>query len=282
MGAEIINGTAIAKEKRLEISESVIELIKEGIIPSLVVILIGDDPASHSYVNAKRKACEEVGIKSEVLKYPYNMTEDELLTRIATLNNDNLVHGILVQLPLPKQIDAAKVIEAISPHKDVDGFHPISIGRMMTKQNTFLPCTPYGILHLVKTLQIDITGKHVVVIGISNIVGKPVGQLFLNEDATLTYCHSKTKNLSQLTRLADILVVAIGQPRFIGSEYVKTGAIVIDVGVNRLDTGKLCGDVKFDEVKEIASHITPVPGGVGPMTITMLLYNTVKAAKRDN
>jgi methylenetetrahydrofolate dehydrogenase (NADP+) / methenyltetrahydrofolate cyclohydrolase len=209
---------------------------------------------------------------------PETITEEELLKQIDEFNNDDKIHGILVQLPLPKHIRETAVIERISPSKDVDGFHPVSIGKMMTGQDTFLPCTPAGILEMVKSQNIDISGKHVVVIGRSNIVGKPVGQLFLMENATVTYCHSKTENLQQYTRMADILIVAVGKANLIKGEDIKPGAIVIDVGVNRLESGKLCGDVLFDSAKEVASYITPVPGGVGPMTITMLLYNTVKSA----
>ncbi|KHF31096.1 Bifunctional protein FolD protein [Anoxybacillus sp. BCO1] len=202
-----------------------------------------------------------------------------MLEQIARLNEDQSVHGILVQLPLPKQMNELHIIEAIAPEKDVDGFHPLNIGRMMTGQKTFLPCTPYGILYMVQSLQVDIAGKHVVVVGRSNIVGKPVGQLFLREHATVTYCHSRTNDLAAITRQADILIVAVGKPKLITSPYVKEGAIVIDVGVNRLESGKLCGDVDFDDVKEVASYITPVPKGVGPMTITMLLHNTIQAAR---
>ncbi|MCX8046499.1 MAG: bifunctional methylenetetrahydrofolate dehydrogenase/methenyltetrahydrofolate cyclohydrolase, partial [Anoxybacillus gonensis] len=220
-----------------------------------------------------------IGIRSILLTFPNDISEEFLLEQIARLNEDQSVHGILVQLPLPKQMNELHIIEAIAPEKDVDGFHPLNIGRMMTGQKTFLPCTPYGILYMVQSLQVDIAGKHVVVVGRSNIVGKPVGQLFLREHATVTYCHSRTNDLAAITRQADILIVAVGKPKLITSQYVKEGAIVIDVGVNRLESGKLCGDVDFDDVKEIASYITPVPKGVGPMTITMLLHNTIQAAR---
>ena len=203
-----------------------------------------------------------------------------MLAEIDRLNGDDRINGILVQLPLPKHIEEKAIIERISPEKDVDGFHPISVGRMMTGQDTFLPCTPHGILELVKETNLDISGKHVVVIGRSNIVGKPVGQLFLNENATVTYCHSKTQNIKELSKLADILIVAVGRPKMVTADYIKEGAVVIDVGVNRLETGKLCGDVDFDNVLDVAGYITPVPKGVGPMTITMLLHNTVESAKR--
>ena len=282
MAAQIINGFELAKEKRAQLAKEVEQLKREGIEPALAVILVGDHPASQSYVKAKQKACEEIGIRSLLLTFPDDISESFLLEQIARLNADRSVHGILVQLPLPSQINELHVIEAIAPEKDVDGFHPLNIGRMMTGQQTFLPCTPYGILYMVQSLQVDIAGKHVVVVGRSNIVGKPVGQLFLREHATVTYCHSRTSDLAAMTRQADILIVAVGKPRLITSQYVKEGAIVIDVGVNRLETGKLCGDVDFDDVKEVASYITPVPKGVGPMTITMLLHNTVQAAREQH
>jgi len=281
MTASIISGTELAKEKRAQLAHEVELLKSEGVEPGLAVVLVGNNPASRSYVSAKQKACAEIGIRSILLEFPDSITEEFLLEQIEQLNADDSIHGILVQLPLPNHIDELKVIEAISPEKDVDGFHPINIGRMIAGQKAFLPCTPYGILFMVQSLDVDIAGKHVVVVGRSNIVGKPVGQLFLKEHATVTYCHSKTKNLAEITKQADILIVAVGKPELIGVEHVKKGAIVIDVGVNRLENGKLCGDVKFEEVKEIASHITPVPKGVGPMTITMLLHNTIEAARES-
>lgn len=279
MAAQIINGVELASAKRAQLAQEVEELKNLGIEPGLAVILVGDDPASHSYVKGKQKACAEVGIRSTLLTFPATITESMLLEQIDQLNRDETVHGILVQLPLPSHINELKVIEAIAPEKDVDGFHPINVGRMMVGQKAFLPCTPYGILFMVQSLGVEIAGKHVVVVGRSNIVGKPVGQLFLREHATVTYCHSKTKDLAAITRQADILIVAVGKANLIGAEHVKEGAIVIDVGVNRLENGKLCGDVRFDEVKEVASYLTPVPKGVGPMTITMLLHNTVEAAR---
>ena len=282
MAAQIINGFELAKEKRAQLAKEVEELKKAGVEPTLAVILVGDHPASQSYVKAKQKACEEIGIRSILLTFSDDICESFLLEQIARLNEDRSVHGILVQLPLPKQIDELHVIEAIAPEKDVDGFHPLNIGRMMTGQQTFLPCTPYGILYMVQSLQVDIAGKHVVVVGRSNIVGKPVGQLFLREHATVTYCHSRTNDLAAITSQADILIVAVGKPKLITSQHVKEGAIVIDVGVNRLENGKLCGDVDFDDVKEVASYITPVPKGVGPMTITMLLNNTIQAAREQH
>ncbi|MGG0274104.1 bifunctional methylenetetrahydrofolate dehydrogenase/methenyltetrahydrofolate cyclohydrolase FolD [Bacillus rhizoplanae] len=280
MVAVIIKGNEVAEKKRAQLKEKVAELKEQGIVPGLAVILVGDDPASHSYVKGKEKGCEQVGIYSELITFPNTITQDRLLAEIERLNNDDRIHGILVQLPLPNHIEEKAIIEKISPEKDVDGFHPISIGRMMTGQDTFLPCTPHGILELVKETNLDITGKHVVVIGRSNIVGKPVGQLFLNENATVTYCHSKTANIKELTKLADILIVAVGRAKMVTADYIKEGAVVIDVGVNRLDTGKLCGDVDFDDVLNVAGYITPVPKGVGPMTITMLLENTVLSAER--
>lgn len=281
MSAQIISGKELAQEKRSKMTEEVTQLSKQGVTPGLAVILVGNDPASQSYVKAKQKACEEVGIYSSLYKMDESCTEQELLTKIAELNNDERIHGILVQLPLPNQISEKAVIESIDPKKDVDGFHPINIGKMMVGEETFLPCTPFGIVEMVKSKGISIEGKHVVVIGRSNIVGKPVGQLFLNENATVTYCHSRTKNMKEITLQADILIVAVGKANFIDATYIKDGCVVIDVGVNRLDNGKLCGDVKFEETKQKASFITPVPGGVGPMTITMLLFNTIESAKKN-
>ena len=280
MVAVIIKGNEVAEKKRAQLTEEVVKLKEQGIVPGLAVILVGEDPASRSYVEGKEKGCEQVGIYSELIDLPETITEERLLAEIDRLNGDDRINGILVQLPLPKHIEEKAIIERISPEKDVDGFHPISVGRMMTGQDTFLPCTPHGIVELVKETNLDISGKHVVVIGRSNIVGKPVGQLFLNENATVTYCHSKTQNMKELSKLADILIVAVGRPKMITADYIKEGAVVIDVGVNRLETGKLCGDVDFDNVLDVAGYITPVPKGVGPMTITMLLHNTVESAKR--
>ncbi|HDR4366329.1 TPA: bifunctional methylenetetrahydrofolate dehydrogenase/methenyltetrahydrofolate cyclohydrolase FolD [Bacillus cereus] len=280
MVAVIIKGNEVAEKKRAQLKEEVVKLKEQGIVPGLAVILVGEDPASRSYVKGKEKGCEQVGIYSELIEFPETITEERLLAEIDRLNGDDRINGILVQLPLPKHIEEKAIIERISPEKDVDGFHPISVGRMMTGQDTFLPCTPHGIVELVKETNLYISGKHVVVIGRSNIVGKPVGQLFLNENATVTYCHSKTQNMKELTKLADILIVAVGRPKMVTADYIKEGAVVIDVGVNRLETGKLCGDVDFDNVLDVAGYITPVPKGVGPMTITMLLHNTVESAKR--
>lgn len=280
MVAVIIKGNEVAEKKRAQLKEEVVKLKEQGIVPGLAVILVGEDPASRSYVKGKEKGCEQVGIYSELIEFPETITEERLLAEIDRLNGDDRINGILVQLPLPKHIEEKAIIERISPEKDVDGFHPISVGRMMTGQDTFLPCTPHGIVELVKETNLDVSGKHVVVIGRSNIVGKPVGQLFLNENATVTYCHSRTQNMKELTKLADILIVAVGRPKMVTADYIKEGAVVIDVGVNRLETGKLCGDVDFDNVLDVAGYITPVPKGVGPMTITMLLHNTVESAKR--
>ncbi|AFU14895.1 MULTISPECIES: bifunctional methylenetetrahydrofolate dehydrogenase/methenyltetrahydrofolate cyclohydrolase FolD [Bacillus] len=280
MVAVIIKGNEVAEKKRAQLTEEVVKLKEQGIVPGLAVILVGEDPASRSYVKGKEKGCEQVGIYSELIELPETITEERLLAEIDRLNGDDRINGILVQLPLPKHIEEKAIIERISPEKDVDGFHPISVGRMMTGQDTFLPCTPHGIVELVKETNLDISGKHVVIIGRSNIVGKPVGQLFLNENATVTYCHSKTQNIKELSKLADILIVAVGRPKMVTADYMKEGAVVIDVGVNRLETGKLCGDVDFDNVLDVAGYITPVPKGVGPMTITMLLHNTVESAKR--
>lgn len=278
MTATIIYGNQLAETLREEMKEEIVNLKRKGIHPKLTVVLIGDHPASKSYVSGKQKAADYVGMDSELIQLPVETTEAELLSLIDQLNQDSVVDGILVQLPLPEHIDEQLVIEAIRPSKDVDGFHPINIGKMMTNQDTFLPCTPYGILTMLKLNDIDIAGKHAVIIGRSNIVGKPIGQLLLNENATVTYCHSKTANMKELVQLADIVIVAVGRARMIDASYIKEGATVIDVGINRLDDGTLTGDVDFDSVKERASYLTPVPKGVGPMTITMLLKNTIKAA----
>lgn len=279
MTAQLINGKELSAELKQEMKVEVDALKQKGLTPHLTVVLVGDNPASRSYVKGKEKAAEVTGISSSVIELPSTTSEVELLQLISELNIDQSVHGILVQLPLPDQIREQQVIEAIHPDKDVDGFHPINIGRMMTGEDTFLPCTPYGIITMLKSKNIEIEGKHAVVIGRSNIVGKPVGQLLLNENATVTYCHSKTKNMKEIAANADILIAAIGKAHAITTDYIKDGAVVIDVGINRKADGKLTGDVDFENVKEKASFITPVPRGVGPMTITMLLKNTIKAAK---
>lgn len=279
MSAEVIDGKQLSYELKMKMKDDVSQLKSEGLIPHLTVILVGEDPASASYVRGKEKACEETGMSSDLIKLDASVSEQELLQHIEDLNHNPSVHGILVQLPLPSHINEQKVIETIDPLKDVDGFHPINIGRMMTGVETFLPCTPLGIITMLKSKNIDIEGKHAVILGRSNIVGKPVGQLLLNENATVTYCHSKTKNRRKYTTEADILIAAIGQPHMITAEDIKQDAVIIDVGINRLADGSLTGDVAFENVKDKAAYITPVPRGVGPMTITMLLSNTIKAAK---
>ncbi|WP_019122828.1 bifunctional methylenetetrahydrofolate dehydrogenase/methenyltetrahydrofolate cyclohydrolase FolD [Brevibacillus massiliensis] len=280
MTASIIDGKRVAQEIRAQLTDEIARLKQQGIQPGLAVILVGEDPASQSYVRSKEKACGEVGIYSEVIRMEASISEAQLLATIKQLNQNPNIHGILVQLPLPSHISEKAVIDEICVEKDVDGFHPISVGNLVIGSDALLPCTPHGIIELIKRTGTQIAGKHAVVIGRSNIVGKPVSMLLLHENATVTICHSRTHNLAEITRQADILVVAVGKAGFIGAEHVSPGTVVIDVGMNRLDTGKLVGDVKFDEVAEVAGHITPVPGGVGPMTITMLLANTVKAAKR--
>ncbi|MDQ0242673.1 methylenetetrahydrofolate dehydrogenase (NADP+)/methenyltetrahydrofolate cyclohydrolase [Bacillus fengqiuensis] len=282
MSAKIIKGKEVAAEMRAALKEEVASLKEKGISPGLSVILIGDNPASQSYVKAKVRACEEIGIVSEVIKRDASITEEELLAEIDRLNENPNVHGILVQLPLPKHISEKEVLNRISVQKDVDGFHPVSVGNLVIGDECLLPCTPYGIIELIKRSGEDISGKHAVVIGRSNIVGKPVALLLLQENATVTIAHSRTQDLSALTKQADILVSAVGNPRFIKAEDIKPGAIVIDVGNGTDENGKLVGDVDFEAAKEVAGYITPVPGGVGPMTITMLLNNTVEAAKNLN
>lgn len=280
MSGIVIDGIAIGKEIRNEIKDEVTKLVTAGCTPGLAVILVGDNSASRTYVKNKQKASMEAGMKSELIELPITVTEDELLTHVTRLNEDPSIHGILVQLPLPVQIDENKVIQAIAPSKDVDGFHPVNVGKMIIGQKSFLSCTPYGIIKLLERTETEISGKHAVIVGRSNIVGKPMGQLLLQRDATVTYCHSKTKNLAEFTKQADILIVAIGKAKFITDEHIKKGAVVIDVGMNRDENGKLCGDVDFEKAKDSASAITPVPGGVGPMTITMLLKNTLHSAKQ--
>jgi methylenetetrahydrofolate dehydrogenase (NADP+) / methenyltetrahydrofolate cyclohydrolase len=279
MTATIIDGKTIAKEVRSELKIEVAKLKEKGLIPGLAVVLVGNHPASESYVKGKIRASEEVGINSRLIRRESSISERELLELIETLNADPAIHGILVQLPLPDHINPDKVIATISPAKDVDGFTPVSVGNMVIGQEALLPCTPHGIMHLLQRSGVQIAGKHAVVVGRSNIVGKPISLLLQRADATVTMCHSRTADLASHTKQADILIAAVGRPEMLTAEHVKPGAVVIDVGVNRHE-GKLVGDVKFDEVKEIASAITPVPGGVGPMTIAMLMRNTVEAAKR--
>ena len=278
--AEIIDGKLVSNKLREELKIEIAEFKNNyGITPGLAVIMVGDNPASAVYVRNKHKACADVGITSYQIELPSETSEDELLSKIDELNADKNVHGILVQLPLPKHIDEEKVINRISPDKDVDAFHPINVGKIMIGNYSFLPCTPAGIMELLRHYNVDITGKKCVVVGRSNIVGKPMALLLLEKHGTVTVCHSRTRELSEITREADILVVAIGRACFLTADMVKDGAVVIDVGINRLPDGKLAGDVDFEPVAERASLITPVPGGVGPMTITMLLKNTITAAK---
>lgn len=279
MSAKIIDGVAIGKEIRQEISQRVNKLQQQGCKPGLAVILVGNNQASRTYVTNKQKSSIEVGMKSELIEMPETISEEELLAKVHELNEDDTIHGILVQLPLPDHIDENLVIKAIKPTKDVDGFHPENVGKMIIGQKAYLSCTPYGIIKLLERTGVDIKGKHAVIVGRSNIVGKPMGQLLLQRDATVTYCHSKTENLAHFTKQADILIVAIGKAKFITGDHIKEGAVVIDVGMNRDENGKLCGDVDFASAVEVASAITPVPGGVGPMTITMLLKNTLQSAE---
>lgn len=280
--AEKIDGKLISKQIKDELKEEVAALNAEGKTCALAVIQVGNDPASSVYVGNKKKACAYIGIESIAYELPEETTEEELLGVIDKLNRDPKVHGILCQLPLPSHINEEHVIQAISPKKDVDGFHPQNVGALVVGQKGFVSCTPAGIIQLLKRSNIEIAGKHCVVIGRSNIVGKPMALLMLRENATVTICHSRTQNLKEICREADILIVAIGKPKFIGAEYVKDGAVVIDVGIHRNEENKLCGDVDFDEVEPKASYITPVPGGVGPMTIAMLMHNCVEASKVQN
>ena len=290
MSAKIIDGAKIAQEVRSSVAKEVEELKAKGVIPTLAVILVGQNPASVSYVTGKTKALHEAGMKDDTHKLDESISEEELLQLILKLNKDENIHGILVQLPLPKHINADKVIATIDPRKDVDGFHPTNIGKMFLGEETFIPCTPYGVVHLLQNEGIATKGANVVIVGRSNIVGKPLSLLMLSKDinATVTVCHSGTKNLHELTKKADILIAAIGSPSFIKKEGIKEGAVVIDVGVNRVEdaskkTGfRLVGDVDFEGASSVASYITPVPKGVGPMTIAMLIKNTLLAAKRQN
>ena len=276
--AQIIDGKVISTQIKDELKEKVAALKEHGIVPCLAVIQVGQDPASSVYVNNKKKACTYIGIDSRAYELPESVSQTELMELIETLNRDESVNGILVQLPLPKHIDENAVIQAISPAKDVDGFHPETVGNMCIGTDGFLPCTPAGVIQLLRRSGIEIAGKECVVVGRSNIVGKPMAMLLLRENGTVTIAHSKTKNLKEVTKRADILVAAVGKPKFITGEYVKEGAVVIDVGIHRNENNKLCGDVDFDDVVQKVSAITPVPGGVGPMTIAMLMDNCVKNA----
>ncbi len=280
MTAQLIDGNALSRQLRTEVSERVSALKAKGLTPGLAVILVGENPASQVYVRNKVKACEDTGMHSVLEKYDASMSEAELLARVEALNSDPTIHGILVQLPLPAHMDAQKVIEAISPAKDVDGFHIASAGALMTGMAGFWPCTPYGCMKMLESIGYDLKGKHAVVIGRSNIVGKPMALMLLQQNATVTICHSATPDLKAMTLQADVIVAAVGKRNVLTADMVKPGAVVLDVGMNRNEAGKLCGDVDFDGVKEVASWITPVPGGVGPMTITMLMVNTLESAER--
>ena len=284
--ASLIDGVALSAQLRTDVAARTAALKARHLTPGLAVVLVGDNPASQVYVRNKVKACSDAGLHSVLERYGADMTEADLLARIAALNTDRSIHGILVQLPLPPHIDAQKVIEAISPAKDVDGFHVASAGALMVGQPGFWPCTPYGCMKMLESIGYDLRGKHAVVIGRSNIVGKPMALMLLQKNATVTICHSATPDLKAMTLQADVIVAAVGKRNVLTADMVKPGAVVIDVGMNRVpdglpNAGKLCGDVDFEGVKSVASHITPVPGGVGPMTITMLLVNTLEAAERE-
>ena len=279
MSAQLIDGNALSQQLRRDVAARAQALKARGITPGLAVVLVGDNPASQVYVRNKVKACEDAGLHSVLEKYDASLSEVDLLTRVESLNQDPSIHGILVQLPLPAHIDSQKIIEAISPGKDVDGFHVASAGALMTGMPGFWPCTPYGCMKMLESIDYNLRGKHAVVIGRSNIVGKPMALMLLQQNATVTICHSATPNLKTMTLQADVIVAAVGKRNVLTADMVKPGAVVLDVGMNRNDEGKLCGDVDFDGVKEVASYITPVPGGVGPMTITMLLVNTLEAAE---
>jgi len=290
MTAQIIDGKQVAADMRAELKDKVAQLKDKGIVPGLAVVLVGEDPASKSYVTAKEKACDNIGIYSEDIRLPAETSQAELMALIDKLNKDDKINGILVQLPLPKHLDEGEVLLAIDPAKDVDGFHPVNVGKMMLGQDAFLPCTPHGVIQLLLKSNVKIEGAEVVIVGRSNIVGKPLANMLIQKNATgnatVTVCHTRTKNLADHTLKADILIAAAGAPNMITADMVKAGAVVIDVGVNRVDDPtkkrgyRLTGDVDFEAVKEKASLITPVPGGVGPMTITMLLYNTVESAEK--
>jgi len=282
MTATIISGKQVSEEIRGNIAIEVKELAAKGVVPGLAVVLVGEDPASQVYVRNKEKACHDLGYYSEVHRLPAETKQADLLALVDKLNRQDSIDGILVQLPLPGHIEEKAVINAIAVDKDVDGFHPVNVGNLVIGDDSLLPCTPAGVIELIKRAGISLSGKHAVVIGRSNIVGKPVSLLLQRENATVTMCHSRTANMAEIARQADVLVVAIGRANFIDASYVKPGAVVIDVGMNRLENGKLAGDVDFESVKEVSGPITPVPGGVGPMTITMLMQNTLIAAKRHH
>lgn len=280
---QIIDGKKVSAQVKEEVRKQTLELKEmHGIIPGLAVVIVGDDPASRVYVNNKKKACEVVGFMSEEYALPASTTQEELLELVNTLNNKSDINGILVQLPLPEHLDDKAVIEAINPQKDVDAFHAVNVGKIMLGEYDFLPCTPSGVMEMLHAYDIPVSGKNCVVIGRSNIVGKPMAMLLLHENGTVTICHSRTQNLTEVCREADILVAAVGKPKFVTADMVKEGAVVIDVGMDRDENGKLCGDVDFENVKDKCSYITPVPGGVGPMTISTLMKNTLKACKIQN
>lgn len=279
---KLLNGKVVADQIKDNLKDVVSEMKAEGKSLKLCVIQVGDDPASSVYVGNKQKACQYIGIESDVIKLEDTVDEKDVIDIICELNDDDSVNGILVQLPLPEHFDERRILTSISPEKDVDGFHPINVGNMHLGNETFIPCTPLGILHILDYYDIDIAGKECVVVGRSNIVGKPMAMLLLKDNGTVTICHSKTKNLKEICKRADILVCAIGKPKFFNEEYVKNGAVVIDVGIHRMDNGKLCGDVDFDAVKDIVSAITPVPGGTGPVTVTTLMDNLVLAVRRQH
>lgn len=278
--ATILNGKQVAAEIRAELKTRAEALRKDGVVPCLAVLLAGDDPASKIYVRNKKRACEEIGIESRELLFPESVTEEELIAQIRALNEDAAVDAMLVQLPLPKHINEARVLAEIAPEKDADGFHVVNAGRLFTGQTSVLPCTPAGCMELLRRANVEFSGKHAVVVGRSNIVGKPMAMLLLNEHCTVTICHSRTRDLARFTRDADILVAAVGRPGMITGDMIKPGAAVIDVGINRLESGKLMGDVDFESAEPVAGAITPVPGGVGPMTIAMLMQNAILAAEK--
>ena len=280
MSALLIDGNVLSQQMRADFAARTQSLISQGIRPGLAVVLVGENPASQVYVRNKVKACEQVGIHSLLEKYPHDLSQADLLARVDALNNDPNIHGILVQLPLPSHIDAQKIIEAISPSKDVDGFHVASAGALMTGLPAYWPCTPHGCMKMLESIGYKLKGKHAVVIGRSNIVGKPMALMLLQENATVTVCHSSTVDLKHHCLQADVIVAAVGKRNVLTADMVKPGAVVLDVGMNRDDAGKLCGDVDFEGVKQVAGYITPVPGGVGPMTITMLLANTLDSAQQ--
>ncbi len=282
MTAQLIDGNALSRDLRGDVARRAGVLRARGVVPGLAVVLVGDNPASQVYVRNKVKACEDNGLHSVLERYPAELSEGDLLARVDALNREPSIHGILVQLPLPPHIDAQKVIEAIAPAKDVDGFHVASAGALMTGMPGFWPCTPYGCMKMLESIGYELRGKHAVVIGRSNIVGKPMALMLLAKSATVSICHSATLDLGAMTRQADVIVAAVGKRNVLTADMVKPGAVVIDVGMNRNDEGKLCGDVDFEGVKQVAGWITPVPGGVGPMTITMLLVNTLEAAERTH